>query len=248
MRKEMKKWMSYLCFSVLLVLAMVIISPMTASAAKISSKKATLFAGEKKELKLSGAKGKVKWKSSKKAVATVDQNGIITAKKTGKCTITAKNSGKTYQCKITVKKLPKNYALLNGKRVKVGKTCTITYTVKAKKKIAEMRLWYYYNRKAVQVLNIDDGERFSSFPWVCNMSWPDLIENGKIYESYQLWGLDKKNPYYPMPVSCSKAKVFDKIKVKVLKTGVYKFKASFEFWGGGSDRPAIKGVVKETIK
>ena len=48
-----------------------------------------------------------KWKSSKKSVVSVDKNGVITAKKSGKATITATNmSNKKDKCKIkiTVKK------------------------------------------------------------------------------------------------------------------------------------------------
>ncbi len=233
-----------------MLLTAAILYPVSASAANVSPKKATLYAGEKKALKLSGIKGKVKWKSSKKSVAVVDSSGIVTAKKTGKCTVMAKKSGKTYKCSVTVKKLPKNYALLNGTRVKVGKTATITYTVQSKKPIASMRLWYYYDREVVQVENVEDSKRFASFDWIDNMSWPELEKDGKIYESYQLWGYDKKNPGYDaIPINCKKAKVFDKVKVKVLKTGTYQFKSDFEFYGSGSDRSEIKDAkVTEKIK
>lgn len=230
------------------LLTAAVLYPVSASAASISPKKATLYAGEKKTLKLSGAKGKITWKSSKKSVAAVNSSGVVTAKKTGKCTITAKKSGKSYKCSITVKKLPKNYALLNGTRIKVGKTATITYTVQSKKAIASMRLWYYYDREAVQVENVEDSKRFASFDWIDNMSWPEVEKGGKIYESYQLWGYDKKNPGYdPIPIDCQKAKVFDKIKVKVSKTGKYSFESDFEFYDSESKK-IKKGDVMVTEK
>lgn len=46
---------------------------------------------------------KVTWKSSKKAVVTIDANGKITAKKKGKATITIKAGKKKATCTITVK-------------------------------------------------------------------------------------------------------------------------------------------------
>lgn len=44
----------------------------------------------------------VKWKSSKKSVATVSSAGTIKAKKKGTATITATVGGKKYSCKVTV--------------------------------------------------------------------------------------------------------------------------------------------------
>ncbi|MDO5145494.1 MAG: Ig-like domain-containing protein [Eubacteriales bacterium] len=46
---------------------------------------------------------KIIWKSSKKAVVSVDSNGKITAKKKGKAIITLKSGKKKTTCKITVK-------------------------------------------------------------------------------------------------------------------------------------------------
>lgn len=46
---------------------------------------------------------KIKWSSSNKKVATV-KKGVVFAKRTGKATIKAKYKGKTYKCKVTVKK------------------------------------------------------------------------------------------------------------------------------------------------
>lgn len=231
-----------------MLMAATVLTPVSASAAKVSPKKATLYVGEKKQLKLSGVKGKVTWKSSKKSVAVVNKSGIVTAKKVGKCNILAKKSGKTYKCKVTVKKLPKNYALLNGTRVKVGKTATITYTVQSKNPISEIVLWYNYNRKAIQVVNKEDSKRFASFDWVDVEAWPGLMVDGKVYDKYQLWGINKKNPgTTAIEIKCKKAKTFDKIKVKVLKTGNYKFKSKIEFRKKAGKK--VKGTkVTEKIK
>jgi hypothetical protein len=70
---------------------------------KLSKSKLTLEAGKSKTIKLKGAKkNKVKWTSSKKAVATVSK-GKIKAKKAGKATITAKYKNKKYKCKVIVR-------------------------------------------------------------------------------------------------------------------------------------------------
>lgn len=73
------------------------------AAVKINSTKATLIKGKTKQLKLTGTSKKVVWSSSKKSVATVSSKGKVTAKKAGTAVISAKVSGKTYKCKITVK-------------------------------------------------------------------------------------------------------------------------------------------------
>lgn len=55
------------------------------------------------QLKMQWAKGKVKWSSSNKKVATVNSKGKVTAKKKGTAKISAKVGGKTYKCKVAVK-------------------------------------------------------------------------------------------------------------------------------------------------
>ena len=51
----------------------------------------------------------VAWTSSNDAVATVDANGIVTAKAEGTATITATAGGKTVTCTVTVKAAPRYY-------------------------------------------------------------------------------------------------------------------------------------------
>ena len=96
--------------ALLMAVALVIgiTGPLGVSAAakvKLSASKKTVYVGEQFALELTGAKGDVKWSSSSKKVATV-KDGLVTAVKTGKATIKAKDSktNKTYSCKITVKK------------------------------------------------------------------------------------------------------------------------------------------------
>lgn len=76
----------------------------SAAQAAISTKSATLYEGGTLALSLGNATGEIKWSSSDKTVAKVDQTGTVTAVKAGSAKIKAKNQGKTYTCKITVKK------------------------------------------------------------------------------------------------------------------------------------------------
>lgn len=61
-----------------------------AAKVKLSRTKATLEVGDSVKLKVKNYKGKVKWSSSKKKVASVSKKGVVTAKKKGKAVITAK--------------------------------------------------------------------------------------------------------------------------------------------------------------
>lgn len=71
------------------------------AAVRLSASKLTLIKGQSKTLKVKGTTKKAVWGTSKKKVATV-KNGKVTARKRGKATITAKISGRTLKCKVTV--------------------------------------------------------------------------------------------------------------------------------------------------
>ncbi len=68
----------------------------------LNKKSAVLNPGATLQLKLRNAKGKVRWKSSNKAVAAVSKKGKVTAKSKGKATITAVWNKKKYTCKVQV--------------------------------------------------------------------------------------------------------------------------------------------------
>ncbi len=97
--KRMKYWLllSLALFAVLCGL------PQTADAAiKLNKKSAYLIAGKKLQLKVTGTKKTVKWSSSSSKIASVTKKGLVTGKKKGTATITAKVSSKRLKCKITV--------------------------------------------------------------------------------------------------------------------------------------------------
>lgn len=70
---------------------------------KLSAKSVQLTVTGTKTLKLKGCIHSVKWSSSRPSVAKVSK-GKVTAKKPGTAVIKAKVHGKTYQCRVTVKK------------------------------------------------------------------------------------------------------------------------------------------------
>ena len=75
----------------------------------------------------------VTWTSDKPAVASVDENGLVTAKAEGEATITAKAGNKTATCKITVAHKVvevESFTLdITSKTIEVGDSFTITATV-----------------------------------------------------------------------------------------------------------------------
>lgn len=74
-----------------------------ATKVKINKTKASIYVGKTVQLKVTGTKKKVTWKSSNKKVATVTSKGKVKGVKKGTAKITATVSKKKYVCKVTVK-------------------------------------------------------------------------------------------------------------------------------------------------
>nr|MBQ8253275.1 Ig-like domain-containing protein [Lachnospiraceae bacterium] len=122
-----KKLIIWMTLTALLTALMICVgAPLQAQAAvKINKTKKTMVIGNTYRLKISGTSKKVKWSSSNKKVATVSSKGLVTAKKTGTATITAKVGSKKYKCKITVKTQQEVYrstliSQINKERRKYG--------------------------------------------------------------------------------------------------------------------------------
>jgi len=115
-------------------------------APKLSKKKMTVYNSYTKKLAFYGGKGKIKWSSSNKSIATVSKKGTVKGKKGGTCTITAKRGKYTLKCKVTVPKHYEGYAKIPDFGALYGKTedpsnsgheNNMTYSVyKAKKSLA----------------------------------------------------------------------------------------------------------------
>lgn len=92
-----------------MIFAVMAVPIQTQAAAMLNATSKTMSIGETATLKVYGATSKVKWSSTNKAVATVNQKGKVTAKSAGTAMIKAKVSKKTLKCKITVNKPAKTY-------------------------------------------------------------------------------------------------------------------------------------------
>ena len=128
----------------------------------LSKSKLSLAVGKKATLKAavspSGAPETLTWKSSNKKVATV-KNGKVTAKKTGKTTITVTaGNGKQASCKVKVtkkpaKKQPKKVTLNKKKlSLKVGSSATLKATISPKNAVKKLS-WKSSNKKVATVKN-----------------------------------------------------------------------------------------------
>lgn len=84
-------------------LALVLFFPVSTDAkVKINKKAITMTIGQTTKLKIKGTNKKVKWKSKKKSIVSINKKGKLTAKKAGKTTIIATIGSKKYKCKVTV--------------------------------------------------------------------------------------------------------------------------------------------------
>lgn len=112
--KKMKNVINFvLCFTMLI--SIIQIAPQNVYAAKkikLSKTKVTLYVGENDYLNLYDGKSQVldlKWKSSNKDVAKVNEVGNIKALKKGKAKITVKYKNKKYVCNVIVKDALKDH-------------------------------------------------------------------------------------------------------------------------------------------
>lgn len=98
---------------------------------RLNKKKITVYNSRSFRLKVTGGKGRIRWKSGNKKVATVSKKGTVNALKGGTCTVTAVRNGIALKCRITVPKHYKGYKIpdfgaLYGKRGKFRKADGVT--------------------------------------------------------------------------------------------------------------------------
>lgn len=98
---------------------------------RLNKRKITVYNSRSFRLKVTGGKGRIRWKSGNKKVATVSKKGTVTGIKGGTCTVTAVRNGIALKCRVTVPKHYKGYKIpdfgaLYGKRGKFQKADGVT--------------------------------------------------------------------------------------------------------------------------
>ena len=138
--------------SICLIMSVLLISPARTEAAtvKLNKSTVTIAVGETYALKVTGTKSKATWSTNRKNIATVNNKGVVTGKKTGAATITAKVGNKKYTCKVWVKT-----AFKASQTMYVGDTYTLKYngnSVKSwKANNSNVKLKVSSNRKSVKI-------------------------------------------------------------------------------------------------
>ena len=139
--KRLKKFMTALC----LVLSIALVAPVTVPQvatttveAKTTTKTFKIKMGQKLSLYTVGLRGKIKWSSSNKKIAKVNQKGVVTPVKAGKVTITAKGSNGSLKAVVYVSPvLSKSKAnVAAGKKFNLklkGAPAKVKWTTKNKK-------------------------------------------------------------------------------------------------------------------
>lgn len=104
MKNLKKSSIVFLTFIFILFLFPIGSNNVQAANPKINKSKLTLYVPDKFQLNVENTNKKVKWSSSNKKIASINSKGEVTARKSGKVTVTAKVGKKKYKCIVTVKK------------------------------------------------------------------------------------------------------------------------------------------------
>ena len=143
--KTFKKVLASALAAAMVVTAFPVANAEAATKAKLSTKKATIYVGQSKTIKVTLPKGAkiTSVKTSKKAVATVKKSGkkvVVKAVKAGKATVTVKvtpkkGKAKSLKATITVKN-PTLTVKVAATELAVGETTTITAKATPKKTVS----------------------------------------------------------------------------------------------------------------
>lgn len=170
----MKMWKKAVgvLLTAVMVLSAVSVPAGAKSAEKLNKTDVSLAVGESVSLKVTGTKQKATWSSSDKSVAAVTKSGKVTAKKTGKATVSAKLKKKTLKCKVTVIATPESGVVMDVAspewvtKLPAAQTATSLVVVTAENE-TDRGAWFSYHEKKA------DGT------WLMQVSTPCFIgKNG----------------------------------------------------------------------
>ena len=170
-----------LCMSILVLT--VSITPVSAATVKLNKTELTLCRYHSYQLKVTGSKQKVKWKSSDKLIASVNSKGVVQANQAGTAKITAAIGKKQLKCTVHVKEYTIQeemaaYGMLVAKQI-FGKDVVISETVcssfmdnvefsyfkcRAKKNNKDQTLYFYiFQRETESAMQLNlPTNRFSN--------------------------------------------------------------------------------------
>ena len=157
---KLKKGFAVILIFVLSISMVPTINVSAAKKVKLNKNKATIYVGKTISLKLKNNKKKIKWSSSNKKVATVNNKGKVKGKKAGRTTITAKVGKKKYKCKVLVKRKKKNTISEVSIKDRIKKAC-ITYG----KVSSNMSGTYYYLDRSTVSDNMPQWEYYTSIQY-----------------------------------------------------------------------------------
>lgn len=115
---------------------------------KLNKTSITLSTGEKYKLKLLNTTKKVSWKSKNTNIATINNNGTVSAKKVGVTKVYAKVGSKTYNCTVKINKKSFSFKYLDNNWSSIGPISEGLISVKD----ASTGLWGYIDKKGNYVV------------------------------------------------------------------------------------------------
>ena len=103
-KRILRSFLLFMFLTAAVMLLPILLPKTHAAQAKIRLNKTSIHMvpGYTLKLKVKGTEAPVTWRSRKKSVATVDENGVVTGKKPGSCKIIARAGGKKLTCKVRV--------------------------------------------------------------------------------------------------------------------------------------------------
>ncbi len=213
-----------LLLMVLLPVICFIVMPLQAKAAvRLNAEQKTLVIGNDYRLKVRGTSKKVTWRTSNKKIATVSQTGLVSAKRSGTATITAKVGKKKLKCKIVVITQQKSYVnktirLINKERRKYGYSSfdkNATLQAAAEKRAKELATKFSHTRpngyQWTSAISMKYDFKYAAENIACDFATPQ--------QTVEAW----------MKSATTKSKIISK-KYNEIGVGVYLGKDGYLYW------------------